>query len=168
MKLSVTSAAALLLASLFASPVAYAYCDEDCAYERQEAAYERAYERASGSEDDEGYGRQSRGGYSQPSGRSARRAPQPEPPAETKSSSQSSSKSRKTAREDEPSGSKPTVTTRSQRLRDGDVANENSSIVGGSSQVAEDDTQEPRPAKRAVGCKTYFPSVGMTLSVRCD
>lgn len=167
MKLSATSAAALLLATILASPAAHAYCDEDCAYERHEAAYERAEERQSAQEEYEGYGRQSRG-FSQPSGRSARRAPQPEP-QESKSSSQSESKTRKAVREDEPSSeSKPTVTTRSQRLRDGDVANENSSIVGGTSRVAEDDTQEPRPAKRTVGCKTYFPSVGMTLSVRCD
>ncbi len=50
------------------------------------------------------------------------------------------------------------------------VANESSSIATGSSEVASDDLYEdarPRKASRATGCKSYFPSVGMTLSVPC-
>jgi hypothetical protein len=49
------------------------------------------------------------------------------------------------------------------------VAKENSSISteSGSDRVAEEDTFERRPAK-AVGCKKYFASVGMTLSVPCE
>jgi hypothetical protein len=45
------------------------------------------------------------------------------------------------------------------------VAGENSSIASETTQIAKDDTSG---RKREVGCKTFFPSVGMTLSVPCD
>ena len=59
----------------------------------------------------------------------------------------------------------PSTQTRTPRTK---VAKENSSISteSGSNRIAEDDTYE-RPAK-AVGCKKYFASAGMTLSVPCE
>jgi hypothetical protein len=169
-KLTVASAASLLLAALATGSPVRAYCDEDCAYERQEAAYERAYERAHGYDEDEGEG------YSRPSGggaqRRARKAPQAERPAELKSAAGARSQSKARVTEDEQSAEPAPAKRSSARSRSGSVMSENSSIVVRSRELgrefAEDDTETRRPSTRAVGCKTYFPSVGMTLSVRCD
>lgn len=161
-KLSATSAAALLLATIFAGP-AHAYCDEDCAYERQEAAYERAYER-SYQEDDEGYGRPSRGASrSFRRSKTARAEPQSEPRA-------AKSKSRtKTAGDDDTADEPKSAKRTKLGARNGAVKNENSSIAEGSTRLAEDDGEPvPRKSNKALGCRSYLPSVGQTVSVPCD
>jgi hypothetical protein len=48
---------------------------------------------------------------------------------------------------------------------------ENSSVATGEGKVAEVKTAEPEKkvaAAKEVGCKKFFPSVGMTLSVNCE
>jgi hypothetical protein len=135
-------------------------CDEYCAYDRQEAAYERAYERESAREEaaEEGYYRRESSGSSgaarrrAAAQRSAPRQQQPEQVAEPKPST--------------PAQTEP----RTSRTK---VAKENSSIATGSREIAADDASyedAPRERKtgRSTGCKSYFPSVGMTLSVPCD
>jgi hypothetical protein len=159
------SVAALFILTVAAIPQARA-CDEYCG-EAQEAAYERAYEQQAAREEaaEEGYYGSQRRGYSQSGSRrgsAARSAP---------------SAQRQAAEPESKSGTSTRTRQRGQdREQDYDVANENSSIAGGSDEVASDDSFERRPVKssgerrsgKAVGCKTYFPSVGMTLSVPCD
>jgi hypothetical protein len=158
LRLLAASTVTLLTFTAAVTPGAKA-CDEYCAYDRQEAAYERAYEREAAREEaaEEGYyGRRS----SESSGASRRRAAQrsaprqqqPEQVAEPKPSTPAQSEPR-------------TVRTK--------VAKENSSIATGSKEIAADDASyedAPRERKpsRSTGCKSYFPSVGMTLSVPCD
>jgi flagellar biosynthesis/type III secretory pathway protein FliH len=156
--LTVAASTFVALSAAF-GPAAHA-CDEDCAYEAQEAAYERAYEREAAREEaaEEGYDSGSRSG-------SARRRGQAAQGRTAKRSSVPLAAERQTA---EP---KPDPTPRTQtptpRIK---VAKENSSISTGSGadrrEVAEDDSYV-QPAK-TIGCKTYLPSVGMTLSVPCD
>jgi leucyl aminopeptidase (aminopeptidase T) len=135
-------------------------CDEDCAYEAHEATYERAEERASVREEaaEEGYysaGRRS-------SGSSSRREQAAARAAQAQKAAAQSSESRRAEPKPDPA---PSTQTRSPRTK---VAKENSSISteNGSNRVAEDDSYQ-RPAK-AVGCKKYFASAGMTLSVPCE
>jgi hypothetical protein len=150
----------LLTLSAVVTPGAKA-CDEDCAYEHQEAAYERHYERESAREEaaEEGYYNRGSSGNSGASRRraAAQRAAPREAPAE------------RTVAEPKPSNpaqSEPrTVRTK--------VAKENSSVATGSRDIAADDgslDDAPRERKtsRSTSCKSYFPSVGMTLSVPCD
>ena len=136
-------------------------CDEDCAYERHEAAYERAYERESAREEaaEEGYYNRGSSGYSGASRRRAaaqRAAPRQQEPEQTVAEPKPST----------PAQSEPrTVRTK--------VAKESSSIATGSREIAADDVSSDdalreRKTSRSTGCKSYFPSVGMTLSVPCD
>lgn len=154
--LTVAASTLIALSAAF-GPGAHA-CDEDCAYEAQEAAYERAYEREAAREEaaEEGYYSGSRSG-------SARRRGQAAQARAAKRSSEPLAAERQTA-EPKPDPT-PRTQTPSPRIK---VAKENSSISAGSGQreVAEDDSYVP-PVK-AIGCKTYLPSVGMTLSVPCD
>jgi hypothetical protein len=134
-------------------------CDEDCAYEMQEAAYERAEAREEAAE--EGYyPSQSRG-----DSRSMRRREQAAgKSAQRRARKSAAGESSVTEPKSEPDP-EPKTLTRSKRGTA--VVNENSSISNGSSRFAEDDTVE-RVSTKPVGCKTYFPSVGMTISVPCD
>jgi len=153
-------AAALLLISMAIGSTAHAGCDEYCADEAREAAYERAYERAYEAEDDDGYYTASRRGSRQQNRRTAgieREAGR--------------GASRKAA-----VSPQPPISTRAERLAaSGGARTEHSSIAtgeeggsgAGTRDLAADDSFHRQPA-RAVGCKTYFPSVGMTLSVACD
>jgi hypothetical protein len=158
---TLTVAAATFIAIGSFSPGAHA-CDEDCAYEAQEAAHERAYEREAAREEaaEEGYYSGSRRSGS-PSASRRKQAVQ----AQAKRSSEPPAAERQTV-EPKPDPT-PRTQTGSPRIK---VAKENSSISTGSGadrrDVAEDDSYV-RPAK-AIGCKTYLPSVGMTLSVPCD
>jgi hypothetical protein len=154
--LAVAAATFIALTTAF-SPSVRA-CDEDCAYEAHEAAYERAEENASVREEaaEEGYsygGRRSSGSPSRREQAAARGA--------QKAAAQSS-ESRHAEPKADPA---PSTQTRSPRTR---VAKENSSISteNGSKRLAEDDSYE-RPTK-AVGCKKYIASAGMTLSVPCE
>jgi hypothetical protein len=61
----------------------------------------------------------------------------------------------------------PASSTRSQSSRS-KVATENSTITSGSTELADDNSFSRPAAKRDVGCKTFFPATGMTLSVPCD
>jgi len=135
-------------------------CDEDCAYEAHEAAYERAEERSSAREEaaEEGY---SYGGR-RSSGFPSRREQAAARAAQAQKAAAQSSESRRAEPKPDPA---PSTQTRSPRTK---VAKENSSISteNGSKRLAEDDSYQ-RPAK-AVGCKKYFASAGMTLSVPCE
>jgi hypothetical protein len=158
LRLLAATAVTLLTLTAAATPGAKA-CDEDCAYERHEAAYERAYERESAREEaaEEGYYSRGSSGSSGASRRRAQRAaPRQQQPEQTVAEPQLST----------PAQSEPrTVRTK--------VAKENSSVATGSHEVAADDvnhedTPRERKTSRSTGCKSYFPSVGMTLSVPCD
>lgn len=157
-KLLAASAAAFITLTAAVAPVASA-CDEDCAYEAHEAAYDRAYERASAREEaaEEGY-------FSSGGRRSSGSASRREQAARAEKSAASSSESRRA--EPKPADPAPSTQSRTPRTK---LAKENSSISteSGSGGIAEEDTFERRPAK-AVGCKKYFASVGMTLSVPCE
>jgi hypothetical protein len=157
LRLLAATAVTLLTLAAAATPGAKA-CDEDCAYERHEAAYERAYERESAREEaaEEGYYSRGSSGSSGASRRRAQRAtPRQQQPEQTVAEPKPST----------PAQSEPrTVRTK--------VAKENSSVATGSRDVATDyvifeDTPRERKAARSTGCKSYFPSVGMTLSVPC-
>lgn len=157
-KLLAASAAAFITLTAAVAPGASA-CDEDCAYEAHEAAYERAYERGSAREEaEEGY--YSSGGRRSGSASRRERAALA---AQAEKSAASSSASRRA--EPKPVDPAPSTESRTPRTK---VAKENSSVSteSGSDRIAED-TFERRPAK-AVGCKKYFASVGMTLSVPCE
>jgi hypothetical protein len=160
LRLLAATAVTLLTLTAAVTPGAKA-CDEDCSYERQEAAYERHYERESAREEaaEEGYYNRGSSGYSGASRRRAaaqRSAPREAPAEPTIAEPKPST----------PAQSEPrTVRTK--------VAKENSSVATGSRDVAADDSNyedAPRERKtsRSTGCKSYFPSVGMTLSVPCD
>ena len=159
LRLLAATALTLLTLTAAATPGAKA-CDEDCAYERQEAAYERAYEREAAREEaaEEGYYTRGSSGYSGASRRraAAQRAPRKQQPVQAVAEPKPST----------PAQSEPrTVPTK--------VAKENSSVATGSRDVAADDvsyedTPRERKTSRSTGCKSYFPSVGMTLSVPCD
>jgi hypothetical protein len=150
--LGVSAATFLALATTFASGARA--CDEDCAYEAHEAAYERAYERESMREEaaEEGY-------YSSEGRRSSRSSRRREQAAQKQ---KASSESRIAEPKPDP---EPRTQSRTPRTK---LATENSSISGGSSasQTAEDDTYN-QPVK-AVGCKKYIASAGVTLSVPCE
>lgn len=153
-KLPAAGAAALLLCLLGISD-ARAWCDEDCAYEAHEAAYERAAEREYAREEAEEEGYATGGNRGDRSSRSARRnsdgrADQRSPPAA------------KRVAEPKPV---PPVDKRPAATK---VATENSSIATGNTLIAVDDSLARGPSQRELGCKTFFPSVGMTLSVPCD
>jgi hypothetical protein len=155
--------AAATLIALNASFSAGAHaCDEDCAYEAQEAAYERQAAREEAAE--EGYSSGGSGSGSRSASRRAAEAAQAKA-AQAKRSSEPPAAKRQTA-EPKPDPT-PRTQTSSPRVK---VANENSSISTGSDygdrEVAEDDTHV-RPVK-SIGCKAYLPAVGMTLSVPCD
>jgi hypothetical protein len=168
-KLSAASAAMLLLC-LAGSPSAYAYCDEDCAAAHEEAAYEHATAREEAAE--EGYGRYPR--------QDERAAAMERQAMREREASREASKRREQSREEarrlnakrvaEPDPapkSEPAPSSEKQRPRS-KVASENSSITIGTTQIAEDNTPAGVPSRREVGCKTFFPSAGMTLSVPCD
>lgn len=154
-KLPAAAAAAFLLC-LFNTPDARAGCDEYCADAHEEASYERAYAREEAAEN--GYfvddrrpsraSRQARGSERNSATRAAARAPARREAAEP--------------------AEQPTRTSRERAL----AVNENSSITtgttAGTTRVADDDSAERKPLSREVGCKSFFPSVGMTLSVPCD
>lgn len=156
-RLPAATAAAIVL-GLLGCPGAQAWCDEDCAYEAHEAAYERATEREYAREEagEDGYvierSRSSRGerraarntDYSRPdqrNGAAMKRVagPRAEPP--------------------------PSVETSRGPTK---VATENSTIATGTTRIAEDDSSGQETPRREVGCKTFFPSAGMTMSVPCD
>ena len=160
LRLLAATAVTLLTLTAAATPGAKA-CDEDCAYERHEAAYERAYEREAAREEaaEEGYYSRGSSGSSGASRRRAaaqRAAPRQQQLEQTVAEPKPST----------PAQSEPrTVRTK--------VAKENSSVATGSRDVAADDgsyedTPRERKTSRPTGCKSYFPSVGMTLSVPCD
>lgn len=155
-KLLAACAAAFITLTAAVAPGASA-CDEDCAYEAHEAAYERAYERGSAREEAAEESYYSSGGRR--SGSASRR----ERAARAEKSAAWSSASRRA--EPKPVDPAPSTESRTPRTK---VAKENSSVSTepGSDRIAED-TFERRPAK-AVGCKEYFASVGMTLSVPCE
>jgi hypothetical protein len=48
------------------------------------------------------------------------------------------------------------------------VATENSSIATGESEVAEDDSSGRAAFRKELGCKKFFASAGMTLTVPCE
>lgn len=146
--------AAICCLSLACVPEAQAWCDEDCAYEAHEAAYERAVELQGAREDgdDEGYAIQDRRALR--SQRSEKSAEPSAPPTQRRVAAPRS--------EPTPAVEKPRPPPRSK------VAIESSSIATGATKVAEDDSGGREVVRRDVGCKTFFPSVGMTLSVRCD
>jgi len=154
----ISAAAAALALCVIASPDARAWCDEDCAYEAQEAAYERAAEREYAREEAE------EDGYGPAGGHRVSRS---------RDLSGSSARSREPARSaarrgaeaprlSEPDAPRSTPVRRGERQ----IARENSSIATGNAQVAADDSFD-QPLRREVGCKSFFPSVGMTLSVSC-
>jgi pyruvate/2-oxoglutarate dehydrogenase complex dihydrolipoamide acyltransferase (E2) component len=147
--------AAILLAFTFVSSPGARACDEDCYYEAQEAAYERDYERASAREE------AAEEGYDPSEGRSSSRSSRRAKPDRAVAKQAAPTKNGAEPKPSTPAQSPASASTRTK------VAAEPSSITSGSNDVAVDDRQEPRPAK-AEGCKSYFPSVGMTLSVPCD
>jgi hypothetical protein len=163
-KLPAVGAAATILLTLLCAPDARAYCDEDCAYEVHEAAEERASEHAYAREEaaEEGYVRDDR---------RSERAPQREPQRDKRAARVKESEtpaarqvpSVKRVAEPQPEPQTPAPEQRKSAPKS--VASENSSIASETTQIAEDDTSG---RKREVGCKTFFPSVGMTLSVPCD
>lgn len=156
-----------MLLSLLSIPHANAWCDEDCAYEAHEAAYERASEREYAIEEavEEGYVPDRRRGErayrSDRSGSRGRSFSQAEPRG---------AEAAKRAAEPQPR-SAPSADQPRTRIK---VATENSSIATGiatgtgTSRIAEDDSGTQAHVQREVGCKTFFASVGMTLSVPCD
>ena len=159
LRLLATTTVTLLTLTAAATPGAKA-CDEDCAYERHEAAYERHYERETAREEaaEEGYYSRGSSGSSGAARRraAAQRAPRQQQPEQSIAEPKPST----------PAQSEPrTVRTK--------VAKENSSVATGSRDLAADDvgyedTPRERKTSRSTGCKSYFPSVGMTLSVPCD
>jgi hypothetical protein len=154
-KLPAAAAAAFLLC-LFNTPDARAGCDEYCAEAHEEAYYERAYAREEAAEN--GYfvddrrpsraSRQARGTERASTTRAVARAPARREAAEP--------------------AEQPTRTSRERTL----AVNENSSITTGTTtgatRIADGDSTERHSLAREVGCKSFFPSVGMTLSVPCD
>ncbi|HEY8247637.1 MAG TPA: hypothetical protein VIG38_10190 [Hyphomicrobium sp.] len=154
--LAVSAATFLALATTVTSG-ARAGCDEDCAYEAHEAAYERAYERESVREEAAEEGYYSSGGRS--SSKSSSRSERAARGAQMRKATTSSAE--RQIAEPKPDPAPP-------RIPRSKVATENSSIStgSGSDRIAEDDTYE-RPAK-AVGCKKYVASAGVTLSVPCE
>lgn len=154
--LSVTAATLFVALSVAAIPSSHA-CDEDCVYEAQEAAYERAYEREAAREEAEEEGYYS--GSRRSSSRSARRREQA-----TDARAPQAAKRRTAEPKPDPT---PRTQTPPPRIK---VANENSSIStafeSGGRDVAEDESYAQ--SAKGIGCKSYLPAVGMTLSVPCD
>lgn len=162
--------AAILFLGLAASPSAYAYCDEDCAAVHEEAAYEHAAAREEAAE--EGYAIDPRRGEREAAmerqamrEREARREAQSRK-EQSRQEARRSIPARRGAEEPEPVRQPAPSTEKQARTK---VATENSSIASGAStRMAEDDGSDRPPPRREVGCKTFFPSAGMTLSVPCD
>ncbi len=159
--------AACLAVTCLSGTVVWA-CDEDCAYEMREAAYEQAYDHAEARAEaaEEGYSlpRSERGasrsaGRRESAGRGAAVPEEPRKPAQTRAESRVAEQ-----RSETPTRSEPQRQSKGAK----GVLNENSSIASGSRSFAEDDTYDRPVSRKAVGCKTYFPSVGMTVSVPCD
>ena len=151
------SAAAFITLAAALAPAASA-CDEDCVYEAHEAASERAYERASAREEaaEEGYyspeGRRSSGSSSRKRRRPGQQKP-PLNPLKAAAPSPSPSIRRLVPRAAHRALRSP---PRIPRFR-ADPA---------PVKPPEDDTHD-QPAK-AVGCKKYIASAGVTLSVPCE
>ena len=128
---------------------ASAWCDEDCAYEAHEEAYERAAAREEAEE----------AGYI--IARPTRRRQHRDDNQAYASKSPTSPKR----------GNEQQVARRSggSSVRTGTAAaSENSSIATGLTRVAGGGDNPSGQPRREVGCKTFFPTVGMTLSVPCD
>jgi len=150
--LAVSAATVLALTTLLGSGSgARAGCDEDCQYELQESAYERAYDRDDERDDDE-YERSERRHFYQP----ARSREQPTVGAEAKRSIRPVAVASPDPEPQPPAARKISET-------------ENSSIATGDDEVAEPSAAERKVATaKDVGCKKFFASAGMTLSVPCE
>jgi len=168
LRLMATSAVLALCCAACCTPV-YAACDEDCAYEAEEAAYARssAREEAREEAEEEGYAASRRSQPVQAAQPSTKRERTERTPEMRKPSPKLSRAP--VSREQAPSAPAAAPAPPASP-RPGRIASENSSIAGGDMQVAADETADdnPPPARRPVGCKTYFPSVGLTVSVSCD
>lgn len=165
-KLLAISTAACLAGICLFGPGALA-CDEDCAEEMHEAAYERAYEHTEAREEAAEEGYVVTGG-----GRGASRSDSRREQA-TRGETRKAPPARTESRVAEPkpdSAPQPEPQPRSKRDtgRGRAIVDENSSISTGDSRYASDDSYERPASVKPVGCKTYFPSVGMTVSVPCD
>ena len=152
--LAVIAATVLALTALLGSGSgARAGCDEDCQYEAQENAYERAYERDDERDDDE-YERSGRRHFYQP----VSRREQPTVRAEAK----------RPVRPVAVATPEPQPQPRTAR----EIAEtENSSITTADDGAPEADTtgsQKKVAEAKDGGCKKFFASAGMTLSVPCE
>jgi hypothetical protein len=135
------AACILLAGSMLGSGAVIAGCDECYGYSEDERAYEREYQRELAEE----YGyREPRRGQSSRSSRQRTAATQP--------STRPRSPERTATRATSSAG----------------VDNENSSITAGSADRGGRNYASRVATVREVGCKSFFPSVGMTLSVPCE
>ncbi|CAN1722477.1 conserved exported protein of unknown function [Hyphomicrobium sp. 1Nfss2.1] len=148
-----TLSAALMVFGSFSMSSALAWCDEDCVIEAHEAAYERAAAREEAEE--EGY-------VIEPQTRQRPRRGEPRQIEQTYARNRPSP----AKRDDEPPVTRQPADSRSQTRATAKI--ENSSIATSGTRLAEGDDYRSEPAHREVGCKTFFPTVGMTLSVPCD
>lgn len=151
-KLLPLSATLMIFGSLPIS-AALAWCDDDCVIEAHEAAYERAAAREEAEE--EGYVVEQ-----QPRHRPRRDEPRQaeQTYARTRQSAAKRDDDQPVARRPADSSSQPRATAKI----------ENSSIATSGTRLAEGTDDRSGTAHREVGCKTFFPTVGMTLSVPCD
>ena len=156
----------LLTFAAIGSGGARAWCDDDCA----EAAYERAEARAYAREeaDEDGYEADDRR-------RTLRSVRAPAERKADRAAPKGASSARRLAQPQSPDRPRPEAPRPAQAMPPrGKVANESSSIVtwpsaAFSTRLAEESGTERRVSNGPpVGCKTYFPTVGMTLTVRCD
>ncbi|MFA5898414.1 MAG: hypothetical protein WC829_04800 [Hyphomicrobium sp.] len=158
-KIPAVGAVAIML-SFLGIPHAQAWCDEDCVYEAYEAAEEREAQRADAREE------AAEAGYYVPDRRSTDRSSK-----SARNSTRSRDSDRSAAREHEVAkrvgepAREPTPSV-DKRRSPTNVASENSSITTETTRIATDDGGGR--VEREVGCKTFFPSVGMTVSVPCD
>ncbi len=151
-KLLTLSAAIIIFGPLSMSS-AQAWCDEDCVYEAHEAAYERAAAREEAEEEGYVVERQTRQRQRRDDPREVQQASARKRPSTVRRGDE-----QRAARRPTENASQPEST----------AASENSSIAAGMTRVAEGDDQRSEPPHREIGCKTFFPTVGMTLSVPCD
>lgn len=145
--------AALVIFSSSPMSAALAWCDEDCVIEAHEAAYERAAAREEAEEEGYVIERQT---HQRP--RQGERRQVEQTYARSRPSPAKRNDEQPAARQPADSSSQPRATAKS----------ENSSIATGGTRLAEGNDDRSEPAHREVGCKTFFPTVGMTLSVPCD
>lgn len=164
MKLLAASAALFTIAVAGSQP-ARAWCDEDCAYEMHEAAQESAYERAAAREEAQEEGSRYRG--SDRDEQRAMRARMQQSERDARDTSSEAKRSRQKSVSEPRVEPEPAPSTRAQSARS-KVATENSSITSGSTQLADDNSFGRATSRRDLGCKTFFPATGMTLSVPCD